>query len=271
MMPGTRLLQFARRWFPPSTVSNVFEPLVADWQREVSGVRSRRAQLRLRLQWSAAFLSALLLSGLRQIAVLPPVRVAAGAGARGLILAGLGFALQRTFQRPHDVPGLNAALVDSLPFAVIAVVDTIRAADLPLYRRRLLATQAVLAAGLVLYLFGAATPEQRLALALMPVVLGVFGWTLRAWHEQQRGWGSRWFVATVLTSSALSLSAYPLKWTLGMNLFGRWWGGDVMFSVAIATVVHWAFARSRKEKGGSDDPPLRLSTAAQEILGTQNS
>jgi len=30
MMPGTRLLAFARRWFPPSTVSSVFEPLVAD-------------------------------------------------------------------------------------------------------------------------------------------------------------------------------------------------------------------------------------------------
>ncbi len=34
-MPGTRLLEFARRWFPPSTVSSVFEPLVADWQREL--------------------------------------------------------------------------------------------------------------------------------------------------------------------------------------------------------------------------------------------
>ena len=27
-------MQFARRWFPPSTVSSVFEPLVADWQRQ---------------------------------------------------------------------------------------------------------------------------------------------------------------------------------------------------------------------------------------------
>ena len=36
MMPGTRLLRFARQWFPPSTVSGVFEPLVADWQRQWS-------------------------------------------------------------------------------------------------------------------------------------------------------------------------------------------------------------------------------------------
>ena len=34
MMPGTHLVQFAQRWFSPSTVSSVFEPLVADWQRQ---------------------------------------------------------------------------------------------------------------------------------------------------------------------------------------------------------------------------------------------
>jgi hypothetical protein len=33
-MPGTRLMRFARRWFPPTIVASVFEPLVADWQRQ---------------------------------------------------------------------------------------------------------------------------------------------------------------------------------------------------------------------------------------------
>jgi hypothetical protein len=32
--PGTRLLRFARMWFDEHTVAHVFEPLVADWQRE---------------------------------------------------------------------------------------------------------------------------------------------------------------------------------------------------------------------------------------------
>lgn len=266
----TRLLEFARLWFSPAVVATVFEPLMADWLH-ARGLTPAVSRWRTDARWTAAFLSTIALSGLRELAILPPGRVAAGAGARGLILAGFGFVLQRTFQRPHDVPGLNAALVDSLPFAVIAVVDTIRAADLPLHRRRLLAIQAVLAAALMLALFGTTTLEQRLALALMPVVLGVFGWTLRAWHQQQHGWFSRWFVATTLVISALSLSAYPLKWALGMNLFGRWWGGDVMFSVAVATVLHWAFARSRKEKGGSEGPPLRLSTADQQVRGIENS
>jgi hypothetical protein len=34
MAPGSRLLVFASRWFDPGTVARVFEPLVADWQRE---------------------------------------------------------------------------------------------------------------------------------------------------------------------------------------------------------------------------------------------
>ena len=38
MMSGTRLIAFASRWFEPAfepaVVASVFEPLVADWQRE---------------------------------------------------------------------------------------------------------------------------------------------------------------------------------------------------------------------------------------------
>lgn len=253
-LPGTSLLALARHWFPPTIVAGVFEPLVADWQREEAGARSRSARLRFRAQWTAAFLSALMLSGLRQLAVLPPAQVAVDAGARGLMLATFGFVLQRSLQRPHGEPGLNIILIDSLPFAMIAIVDTIRAAEsVPLYRRRLLAMQAVAAAALVLAVFGAVSPAQRLALACIPVVLGVFGWTVRDWHLRTTNWFSRWVVSIAITASALSLSIYPFKWTLGMNLFDRWWGGEVMYAVAILTVLRWL----RNTKGGSEDPPFR--------------
>ena len=39
MPPGTRALAFVSRWFDPQTVANVFEPLVADWQRHWSDCR----------------------------------------------------------------------------------------------------------------------------------------------------------------------------------------------------------------------------------------
>ena len=47
-VPGHRLLRFASRWFDAATVSHVFEPLVADWQREW---RDTPAQHRASIWW----------------------------------------------------------------------------------------------------------------------------------------------------------------------------------------------------------------------------
>jgi hypothetical protein len=48
-LPGSRLLAFAARWFDPATVSRVFEPLIADWQREwIDASPSERAWIRVR-------------------------------------------------------------------------------------------------------------------------------------------------------------------------------------------------------------------------------
>jgi hypothetical protein len=48
-IPGTRFLAFAARWFDAATVSRVFEPLVADWQREwIDASESKRAWIRVR-------------------------------------------------------------------------------------------------------------------------------------------------------------------------------------------------------------------------------
>ena len=51
-------------------------------------------------------MSALALCGLREFATLPTRQLAIEAGARGLLLATFGYALQRTFQHRADVPGL---------------------------------------------------------------------------------------------------------------------------------------------------------------------
>lgn len=57
MPPGTRLLAGAARWFPPETIARVFEPLVADWQREwLDAPLPRRTWIRWRgiIAFSAA-------------------------------------------------------------------------------------------------------------------------------------------------------------------------------------------------------------------------
>ncbi len=46
MALASRALAFASRWFDPATVSSVFEPLIADWQRELARRVGHRALVR---------------------------------------------------------------------------------------------------------------------------------------------------------------------------------------------------------------------------------
>lgn len=54
-LPGTRLLRLARVWFDEGTVANIFEPLVADWQREAATAPRGRRRVCL-VRGGAAFL-----------------------------------------------------------------------------------------------------------------------------------------------------------------------------------------------------------------------
>ena len=48
-IPGLRFLACASRWFDAATVARVFEPLIADWQREwIDASPSQRARIRVR-------------------------------------------------------------------------------------------------------------------------------------------------------------------------------------------------------------------------------
>lgn len=60
-VPGSRALAFASRWFDRATVTRVFEPLIADWQREWQEASPVR---RARVSWRglAAFVCAVLVS-----------------------------------------------------------------------------------------------------------------------------------------------------------------------------------------------------------------
>jgi len=129
MMPGTRLLRFARQWFPPSTVSGVFEPLVADWQRQWNDATTAQRPW-INAKGFAAFATT---------AVMMTPRLALEADAyraRPLALAG-GFwvlascLLTIPFVR-EDLPGqfmwllLPASLTVMLPFAVLPAIDAMR-------------------------------------------------------------------------------------------------------------------------------------------------
>ncbi len=129
MMPGTRLLEFARRWFPLSTVSSVFEPLVADWQRQWS--EATLAERRwINVKGRVAFATALMMTA-------PRVALTSGTlRARLLIVAGtFWFATAILLLVPFAQEGwplallwllLPAHLTLMLPFAILPAIDAMR-------------------------------------------------------------------------------------------------------------------------------------------------
>ena len=129
MIPGIRLMQFARRWFSPSTVSSVFEPLVADWQREsldASPGRRRLINARARL----AFIFTALVMTPRLVMASDMFR------ARPLLLAGsFWLVTSAVLTLPFVQEGmplkflwllLPASLTLMLPFAILPAIDAMR-------------------------------------------------------------------------------------------------------------------------------------------------
>jgi hypothetical protein len=128
-LPGTSLLAFARLWFSPAIVASVFEPLVADWQRQWNDARPARRRW-INVKGVAAFAAT--------AAMMTP-RLALEPGsfqARPLVVAGSfwlanAVILMLPFIR-EDVPLwslwllLPANLTLMLPFAVIPAIDALR-------------------------------------------------------------------------------------------------------------------------------------------------
>jgi hypothetical protein len=179
MVPGTRALAFVARWFDPSTVSNVFEPLIADWQREwIDSPRPRR---------TAVWLSGALALTVSIVAATPKVLLAPwpAPGVLRRILTRvvlwtcvlsmlLMFDTFSNWGAPFDartsaylmVLLLPSTIVIALPFASATIVDVIRS-GVP------------------------ATREERVAalrcgVALPIVMLMLTGWVFPAANQQYR-------------------------------------------------------------------------------------
>ena len=135
MMPGTRLLAFASHWFEPAVVASVFEPLVADWQREWQAAPTDLRPL-VRLRGTAAFaLTALRLTPPMVLAPLPGSlsrRVSARVLGMAAAMAATHMAITYSNWQQAPLP-FSAWLLQmprgftfTLPFAMAAAVDAIR-------------------------------------------------------------------------------------------------------------------------------------------------
>lgn len=167
MLPGTRALAFVSRWFDSQTVATVFEPLIADWQREWHDAAGPR---RMGVWTRGA--GALLVS---MIAVSPSVMFApwpAGTLRRvvrrvtiwttlasGVLMVPFVTDLGRKIDI-EVVPYLvilllPQALAVAFPLAVTTIVDVIRSAPRPTREERIAATKfAFVATTLMLMLAG---------------------------------------------------------------------------------------------------------------------
>ena len=137
-IPGLRVLAFARKWFDAATVSRVFEPLIADWQREwIDAPPSRRAGIRAR--GVLAFVVATLSSMPRMLLLTPaPPSMARRVLSRIIIFTSIGTVVM-TAPLVYDMRYgswrtitvlalllLPSTMVTVLPFAMPWVVDGLR-------------------------------------------------------------------------------------------------------------------------------------------------
>ena len=176
---GTRhtsaLLRFARRWFDERTVANVFEPLLADHQREwLEAPHARRAWIAMRT--AAAFLVALAWVLPRTVLATPtPAPVARRVVSRVVVFTiGCAFLISIPMLLEIDpmwlrgtlvLYALPAAIAFALPFAVSAPVDAIRGDEALLPHVQRAAAVKLAAAGcLAMFLllgWGGSAPNQQ--------------------------------------------------------------------------------------------------------------
>lgn len=133
----TALLRFARRWFDERTVANVFEPLLADHQREwLDAVPA--ARLRITMRTATAFIAAMLTVTPRALFLTPtPASTTRRILARIIIFTSLVSALLTVpflmdIRLPPDqtlwlfVWLLPSSIAVAFPFAMTWVADGIR-------------------------------------------------------------------------------------------------------------------------------------------------
>jgi hypothetical protein len=178
MPPGSRALAFASRWFAPHTVSTVFEPLVADWQREWQDAKRLR-RIGIWIRGAAALLTAIIASSPHLLRAPSPPGVMRRVITRLMIwttvatvlnvapfVRDLGHKLDSGITLYLLVLLLPQALALAFPMAIATVVDVIRTAPRPTRQERITALRLAMAACALMFfldgwVFPAANQEFR--------------------------------------------------------------------------------------------------------------
>jgi hypothetical protein len=146
MLPGSRALAFASRWFDPATVHRTFEPLVADWQREWRDAQGSKRRLVSARQWWG-FILACAVSTPLIVTTAAPRDVINNVTARIALFVGIVTTLLMLppvvslwLSWTHGASWVHVSLLLfavptamrlAFPFAMAGAVDAIRRSDKP--------------------------------------------------------------------------------------------------------------------------------------------
>ena len=167
MQSHERLLAFASRWFDSATAATVFEPMLADWQREWRDAPPSRRRL-IVVRGYAAFAMTALASAPRAVLFTPtPPAIARRVVSRIIIVTSV---LSAVAMWPYlrDLTALAPAqavtmllwvlpscVLFALPFAMVSVADGIRRHTLPNHVERATALRVGLATCIFMLAIGA--------------------------------------------------------------------------------------------------------------------
>lgn len=160
-VPGEGALALASRWFAPSIVARVFEPLIADWQREWQDAPPRR-RWQVSVRAFTAFCCAVVVSSPAILGESTPPAVSNRIVTRiarfALIVAvlqTLPYAWESELSLAMLLLLIPSGLALAFPFAMVGAVDAIRCDHaLPPHRERAAVIKVAIGAVIFMVVFG---------------------------------------------------------------------------------------------------------------------
>src|SRR5687768_10622711 len=220
-MAGNRILRIARALYGDDTARAIFEPLIADCEREYSTSQASRVLLRLR--WLTAIAQTFIWCAPRALAVRMPTLLLADVIGCALTFPLIALVLQ--WPEISDQAGFFGwRLVASLSFTVIPVVWRFRVAAIPEHQARALTRSYVLLLCVVVLGLGYEEWPTRAA-----QVLGILWLALAAWRigdpnrPQYFGAVPSFIVKIGLVAASLTVASWPVKLALDVDFLSPYW------------------------------------------------
>lgn len=239
-MTGNRVLRLARALFGDDTARAIFEPLIADFQRECSTRTASRVLVRLR--WLAAIAQTFVWCTPRALAVRMPTLLLLDVIGCAIAFPLVAFIFQWPEVRFAGSGrfGWSAVLVASLSFTVIPIVWRFRAAAIPEHQGRALTHSFVLLLSAIAVSLGEGDWSARAAQAVSIVWLAIVGWRLGDQNRPQYFSAvASFFVKIAMVGGCLMVASWPLKLALGIDLLSPYWPRQelLIYTMAWITVV----------------------------------